>query len=151
MKPLALASWRLRLSVKQTLLIITAALTLMIAVLAARDLMSNLDRAAQTRDLRAAIAVSDQLFQATGAVSVERDLALALLQAPEGEAIGELGPLLQGARQEADRTVAAALAALDQRGLENMAELRGQLAAHYQPHAATQASARPGTLTRPGS
>jgi signal transduction histidine kinase/ActR/RegA family two-component response regulator len=132
MKPLTLPSWPLRLSVKQTLLIITAALTLMIAVLAARDLMSNLDRAAQTRDLRAAIAVSDQLFQATGAVSVERDLALALLQAPQGEAIGELGPMLQAAREEADRTVTAALAALDQHGLESMAELRGELAAHYQ-------------------
>jgi signal transduction histidine kinase/ActR/RegA family two-component response regulator len=118
--------------VRQTLLVITAALTLTIAVLSARDLMSNLERAAQMRDLRAGVAVSDQLFEATGAVSVERDLALAMLQAPDRQAIGELGPMLSAARQQSDETVEAALAALNQRGLENLSELRTELGAHYQ-------------------
>jgi signal transduction histidine kinase/ActR/RegA family two-component response regulator len=154
MKGLKLPAWRFHLSVRQTLLIITAAMTLMIAVLSARELVENVERAARTRDLRAAIAVSDSLFGATGAVSVERDLALAMLQAGDGETAGDLAPMLHAARQNSDRLVQAALTALDQRGLEDLSELRGELDAHSQQMRALrprldEAFAAPGARTDP--
>ena len=124
-------TWPLQLSIRQTLLVIMAALTLMIALLSARAVLTNIDRAAQTQNLRAAIDVSDGLFGATGAVSVERDLALAMLQAPDAEAVEELAPLLTEARQRSDQAVEAALVALDQRGLESLAAVGAQLRARF--------------------
>jgi signal transduction histidine kinase/ActR/RegA family two-component response regulator len=131
MTQFVLSAWRPRLTVRNTLLAITAGLTLMIAILSARDLMANTDRASRTRDLRAAIEVSDHLFSATGAVSVERDLALAMLQAPDPETAESLAPLLAEAREEADAAVSGALAALDQRGLESLGSIRTKLDEDY--------------------
>jgi signal transduction histidine kinase/ActR/RegA family two-component response regulator len=127
MKGPSLSRWRLRLSIRQTLLAITAGLTLMIAILSARALLDNTERAWRTQDLRAAIAVSDQLFDATSEISVERDLALAMLQAQDSEISLALAPMLQESRQHSDAAVSAALAALDQPGSEELSGVRAEL------------------------
>ncbi len=114
-------------SIRLILLAITAGLTLMIALLAGQALLANYNRLRTTEELSAAIAISDQLFDATGKISIERDLALSMLQARDAETIASLSEPLAAARQDADRSVAAALAALAALQRPELADLRRQL------------------------
>src|SRR5690349_1090885 len=82
------------LSIRHLLLVMTAALTLMIVLLAVLDLYTNAQRLTRSYQLRDAVAVSDRLFDASEAVSVERDLALAMLHAPDAETAASLRPQL---------------------------------------------------------
>jgi signal transduction histidine kinase/ActR/RegA family two-component response regulator/HAMP domain-containing protein len=135
MSPLHLlrgASERLaRLSIRHILIAITAALTLLIALLSARDLMGDGQRLRQAYELRDAIAVSDQLFNATSAVSVERDLVLSMLQAGDDDTRASLQPALGESRRASDSAVAAAVAALDQPHLSELGPLRIELDRRY--------------------
>jgi signal transduction histidine kinase/ActR/RegA family two-component response regulator len=113
------------------LLLITAALTLMIALLAARDLYTNEQRLSRSYDLRGAIEVSDQLFDASGKISIERDFSLSMLQASDAETIASLSASLEDSRQSADASVAASLAALDRVSSPELADLRRRLGERY--------------------
>jgi signal transduction histidine kinase/ActR/RegA family two-component response regulator len=121
----------LSLSIRHILLAITAGLTLMIALLAGRELFANFEQLKSARELRDAIAISDQLFDATGKISIERDLALSMLQANDAETVDSLNDALVESRRSADQSVEAALAALDQRALPELADLRRQLERRY--------------------
>jgi signal transduction histidine kinase/ActR/RegA family two-component response regulator len=116
-----------RLSIRRLLLIVTAALTLTIALLAARDLYANAQRLNQAHELRSAIEVSDRLFDAAGAIAVERDLAVAMLQSDDPATIESLAPALAESRAAADASVGAARAALDAFEPPGLDELRGAL------------------------
>ncbi len=109
------------LSIRQLLLVITAGLTLMVALLSARDLYANAQRLERAQTLSAAIATSDLMFDATAKIAVERDLALSMLRAPDAETIDTLRPALIEARAGADAAVEASLAALsDAEGLSGL-------------------------------
>jgi signal transduction histidine kinase/ActR/RegA family two-component response regulator len=115
------------ISIRLILLAITTCLTLMIALLAGQALLSNYNRLKTTQELRAAIAISDQLFDATGKISIERDLALSMLQARDADTIASLSEPLADARRDADQSVSAALAALDTNPRPELAALRTQI------------------------
>jgi signal transduction histidine kinase/CheY-like chemotaxis protein len=115
------------LSIRQVLLAITAALSLMIALLAGRELWVNFDRLDIAQDLRAAISVSDELFDATGKISIERDLAVSMLQTNDAETIEALRQPLEESRRAADLSVSNSLAAIDRSRQPEFANLRGQL------------------------
>lgn len=117
------------LSIRQLLLVMTAGLTLMIMLLAALDLYANAQRLGRSYQLRDAVAVSDQLFDASEAVSVERDLALAMLHAPDAETAATLQPQLATSRAQADRTIVQAFSALDRLSSSNLTVLRRRLEA----------------------
>ncbi len=120
-----------RLSIRQLLLIVTAALTLTIALLAARDLYANAQRLNQAHELRAAIDVSDRLFDAAGQIAVERDLAVAMLQSDDQETTESLSPALLESRVAVDQSVEAALSALNAFASPGLDELRGALNARH--------------------
>jgi signal transduction histidine kinase/ActR/RegA family two-component response regulator len=120
-----------RLTIRHILLIVTAGLTLMIALMAGRDLYANAERLSRAHELRAAMATSDSLFDATGAIAIERDLALAMLQAGDAETVASLSPLLGESRTGADTAVNTALAALETETAPDLVALRAELAARH--------------------
>ncbi len=131
MAPIDLSAFNVSLSIRQILIVITAGLTLMIALLAGRDLYANAERLGRAHDLRDAIAVSDQLFDATSKISVERDLALAMLQSDDAATIEALAPSLAESRALTDAAVAATRSALERYPLFEQEELRSALQSRY--------------------
>ncbi len=119
------------LSIRNVLLLIAAALTLMIALLSARDLYANAQRLHDASDLRDASAMSEQLFDATEKVSIERDVALSLLQANDADTIASLEPQLLESRRLADASVTRTLAALDRFHAPELTFLRQNLSDRY--------------------
>jgi signal transduction histidine kinase/ActR/RegA family two-component response regulator len=119
------------LSIRNVLLLIAAGLTLMIALLSARDLYANAQRLHDASELRDASAMSDQLFDATEKVSIERDLALSLLQATDTDTIASLEPQLLEGRRLADASVARTLAALNRFQAPELTVLRRNLSERY--------------------
>jgi signal transduction histidine kinase/CheY-like chemotaxis protein len=120
-----------RLTIRQFLVAITAGLALTIALLAARDLYANVQRLERTHELRDAIAASDHLFDATGQVAVERDLALAMLQSDDAVMVETLAPTLAESRRAADTAVDAALGALDGFEVSELSDLRNGLRSRH--------------------
>jgi signal transduction histidine kinase/ActR/RegA family two-component response regulator len=120
-----------RLTIRQILLITTVGLTLMLVVFMVRDLMSNAQRLSRAYELRAGIAMSDYLFDATERVSVERDLALAMLQASDPLIVEELAPRLRESRAESDQAVNIAIAELRRFDLPELEHLRQSLQSRH--------------------
>ncbi|HVK81204.1 MAG TPA: hypothetical protein VM915_11400, partial [Verrucomicrobiae bacterium] len=116
-------------TIQHILILITAGLTLMIALLSGRDLYTNSERLGRAHALRDAIAVSDLLFDATNNVSVERDLALAMLQSSDSETSASLAPALADSRRLADASLAQALTALGEVRAPHLEEMRATLTA----------------------
>ena len=114
-------------SIRIILLAITAGLSLMIVLLAGQTLLANHNRLKAVEELRAAISISDQLFDATGKISVERDLALSMLQARDDESIASLGASLARARADADTSVQTALVALGRQPGSELGGLSDQI------------------------
>jgi signal transduction histidine kinase/ActR/RegA family two-component response regulator len=119
------------LSFRQLLIMLTAALTLIVALLAARDLYLNSTRLTRAYDLREAIETSDLLFDATAKIAVERDLVLSMLHAPDAETVDLLRPTLIEARREADAAVYASIAALDEHPNQALGNLRRAFESQY--------------------
>src|SRR5882757_2345431 len=94
------------------LLLITGALTLMISFLAAKDVYGNWQRLTQIRALKDATISSDQLFDAVEKLSVERDIALSMLQASDTDTVDNLRERLGESRQAADQALRASMATL---------------------------------------
>lgn len=120
-----------QLTIRHILLLVTAGLTLIIVLLAARDLYANAQRLGRAYQLQDAMATSDHLFDATGAISIERDLALAALQASDAATVASLVPLLEESRTIADTAVTGALSALQADALPDLERLRRELAARH--------------------
>lgn len=116
-------------SIRDILLLITGALTLIIALLAAKEMYGNWQRLSDIRSLKSASALSDQLFDATEKLSVERDIALSILNAPDEVTAADLRPRLMESRHDSDEALRAAMTALDGYDFPELSGLRGQIRA----------------------
>lgn len=118
-----------QLSIRDILLLITGALTLIIVLLAAKEMYGNWQRLSDIRTLRSASTLSDQLFDATEKLSVERDIALSMLNAPDADAIADLRPRLMESRRDTDKALHAGMTALDGYDFPELSRLRGEIKA----------------------
>jgi signal transduction histidine kinase/CheY-like chemotaxis protein len=118
------------ISLRRILLLVTGALTLIIALAAAWSVYSDWRRLSDITELRDATTLSDRLFDATERLSVERDIALSMLQAEDADTIENLRPRLEESREASDAALAATVAALDQHALPNLGELRQRIESH---------------------
>lgn len=116
-------------SVRDILLLITGALTLIIALLAAREMYGDWQRLSDIRSLKSASALSDQLFDATEKLSVERDITLSMLNAPGSDTVADLRPRLMESRHDTDEALRGAMTALDGYDFPELAGLRGEIKA----------------------
>jgi PAS domain S-box-containing protein len=121
---------RPQLSIRDILLLITGALTLIIALLAAKEMYGNWQRLTDIRTLKSASALSDQLFDATEKLSVERDIALSMLRAPDADAVADLRPRLMESRHDTDGALHAAMTALGGYDFPELSALRSKIKAH---------------------
>jgi len=119
-----------RLSLRSILLLIIGSLTLIIMLLAGRNLYGDWQRLADIRELRDGAISSDQLFDAAEKLAVERDVALSMLFTRDTETIDELRLRLKESRQAADEALRATAASLDQYTFPELAPLRAQIEAH---------------------
>jgi PAS domain S-box-containing protein len=102
------------LSIRTILLATFGALTLTIAMFSAVQLFEDGRRIAAIGRLKAASAVSDRIIEASEALSLERDIALSLLNASDAATAQALRPRLEEARRGADASLARVSAALAQ-------------------------------------
>ena len=117
-------------TLRRILLLVTGALTLIIALLASKGVYDNWSRLTDIRALQTAMISSDQLFDATEKLSVERDIALSMLQARDADTIEELRPRLTESRQAADEALGGAMLALNRYTFPEVTTLRGQVETH---------------------
>jgi PAS domain S-box-containing protein len=101
-----------RLSIRGILLLTVGALTLIIALLVAQEMHRNWERLTVLRGLKDAIFLSDQIFNVTDAVSIERDIAISMLETPDRDFANGLAERLGAARSSMDATQRATTAAL---------------------------------------
>ena len=118
------------LSIRQTLMLITGALTLMITALAAKDMYGNWIRLRDIQTLEDATGLSDRLFDATERLSVERDVSLAMLRAPDFETVEDLRPRLVDSRKGTDQAVRASITGMDHFGFQELSDLRAKILAN---------------------
>jgi PAS domain S-box-containing protein len=111
-------------------MLITGALTLMITLLAAKDIYGNWVRLANIQTLKSASALSDRLFDATERLSVERDVALSMLQAPDPDSIDDLRMRLDESRENTIKTLRASIAALKGFEFPELSALGEKIGAH---------------------
>ncbi|HWA00217.1 MAG TPA: ATP-binding protein [Caulobacterales bacterium] len=119
-------------SIGLLLLSITGALTLMIAALSIEDLQRNMRRLKDLENLKGAMTVGDQLFSAAEDISLERDISIAMLSAPDVETARDLNARLAEARAATDPAVAAALAGTSRYRIEHLSELRASVGTRMQ-------------------
>lgn len=117
-------------SIRDILLLITGALTLIIALLAAKEMYGNWQRLNDIRSLKAASTLSDQLFDATEKLSVERDITLSMLNAPDEEAVTDLEPRLRESRHDTDEALQASMTALNSYNFPELSGLRDKIRMH---------------------
>jgi PAS domain S-box-containing protein len=117
-------------SIRQILVLITGVLTLTITLFAIKDSYDNWLSLRNIEALKDASILSDQLFGAAEQLSVERDVALSILQTAEQDTIDNLRPRLAESRQGTDATLRASIAALSSFGFPELSDLGGQIDAH---------------------
>ena len=116
-------------SIRQILVGITAALAVMIAVLAGNEMVRDWVRLKDIEGLGQASLVSDKIFDAADRFSLERDIALSLLQAADSETIDTMRPRLEESRRGAVAALGATLAMLGRSGFAELPELRARMEA----------------------
>ncbi len=119
-------------SIRNILLLITAGLTIVIALLATRDLVSDAQRVTRAHQLRDAITLSDRLFVVAENVATERDLALSMLHASDADTLAALQPRLEDSRGLADSSMRAAFEALNRYKLPQLDASHHQLEVSYE-------------------
>ena len=117
-------------SLRRLLLLIIGALTLLITLLAGTNVYGDFQRLTNIQALRDGALSSDQLFDATEKMAVERDIALSMLYVPDMETIDALRPRLLESRDAADEALRLTAASLDQYTFPELVELRQQIASH---------------------
>ena len=117
-------------SIRQTLMLITGALTLMITLLAAENIYGNWIRLTKIQTLKDASVISDRLFDATERLSVERDVALSMLHAPDSDTVDNLRPRLAESRMATVETLRASIVALKRFGFPELSALGEKIGAH---------------------
>ena len=121
---------RPQMSIRAILLLIIGALTLMIALLAAREMYGNWQRLTSILALRDASVISNGLFDATEKLAVERDVSLSMLHAPDPDSVADLRPRLIESRQAADNALRVSLTALNRYSFPELTGLRGAIRDH---------------------
>jgi len=89
-----------------------SAMTLIIALLVAKDVYVNWQQLEKIRSLKGAILMSDKLFDATEKFSEERDIAYTILHAPDADTANKLRARLEERRQAADVALGNGMEAL---------------------------------------
>jgi PAS domain S-box-containing protein len=120
----------IQMSLRSLLLFAVSALTLIIALLAVEVSYENWSRLSKLSSLKDAIVISDRMFDATEKFSLERDIAMSMLSAPDSQMIGELRPRLEQSRRDADEAMRLTTAALDDYDFEALNALRNNTQAH---------------------
>lgn len=113
--------------IRAILLLTISALTLIILLLASKELYANWRELAKIRSLKAAVVMSDQLFDATEKLAEERDIAYTVLHASDRVTIDSLQTRLSESGQAADIAFAATMKALDAYDFPEMAKLRDDM------------------------
>jgi PAS domain S-box-containing protein len=117
-------------SIRQMLIAITAALTVMIALFTTRDIYDNWQRLGVVENLRDASVLSDRLFGASETLAVERDVALAMLQAADRDTVENLRPRLAEMRKGTVEALRDSLASLSRFGFAELEGVTTSMIAH---------------------
>jgi PAS domain S-box-containing protein len=118
-----------KLSLGQVLVAITSALTLIIALLAARSMYENWVELRNVRALNQASELGDRIFDAVEQLSVERDIAVSILHVADRDIADSLLPRLQESRDGADDALRLSLLSLDRFSLPELTPLRDKISA----------------------
>ncbi len=100
---------------------------MMITLLCAGDLYSEINHLMRIRALNAATVLADKLYGATDKLSVERDITLSILAARDADTIDELRPRLSDSRREADAALAASISGLRGYKFQDLTGLREKI------------------------
>jgi signal transduction histidine kinase len=111
------------LSIRTILLATISVLTLLIALLMAKEMYVQWRRLADVRTLNEATTLGDRMFDFAEALSVERDITFFLLYAPDQESAEPLRARLEKDRKQTDATFAGTLEALRRPHFSNMKAL----------------------------
>jgi hypothetical protein len=116
-----------RPSIRRILFTALGALTLMITVLSATDLYSEVTHLIRIRALNDATVLADKLYGATDKLSLERDISLSLLAAQDSDTIDELRPRLLESRRQADAALATSIAGLRGYAFQDLTDVREKI------------------------
>jgi two-component system, cell cycle sensor histidine kinase and response regulator CckA len=119
-----------RLSLRRILLLIIGSLTLIITLLAGRNVYGDWQRLTNIRALRDGAASSDQLFNAAEKLAVERDVALSMLYTPDSDTVDDLRVRLEESRRDADMALRDIATSLDHYTFPELSSLRQQIESH---------------------
>lgn len=97
------------LSLRTILLLTVSILTLLIVMMATREVYIEWKQLSKIQSLKQAVLFSDELFDATEKLSIERDIAFTMLHASDSDTIDRLRPNLKRSRQEVDGALSVAL------------------------------------------
>jgi len=121
---------RFHTSLRSLLLFAVSALTLIIALFAVEVTYENATRLGKLTSLKDAIVISDRMFDATEKFTLERDIAMSILHAPDGQMIDELRVRLGQARRGADESMRLTMQSLDAYDFEALSALRNNAQSH---------------------
>ena len=102
------------LSIRNLLLLTIGALTLLITLMAVESIYREWGQLSRIHSLQQAAAISDQLFDASEKLSVERDVTFAMLHSSDPSIVTSLHLSLMNSREAVDRTLKPALEELKQ-------------------------------------
>ncbi|MDE3061217.1 MAG: hypothetical protein KGJ06_09415, partial [Pseudomonadota bacterium] len=118
------------LSIQNTLWLTVSVLTLLIAGLVMQEVYVQWQQLQKIESLKEATLFSDKLFDATEKFSIERDVAFAMLHAPDDQAVASLRSRLKESRSYADNAFAATMEAAAQYTFPELTELKKNIEAH---------------------
>jgi len=118
------------ISIRTILLLTISALTFLIVIFAAQGLYVEWERLDKITTLKNAARLSDMLFDANEKLTVERDIALTILDATDTESIERLKPHLLESRARADAAMSGVLHSLTQYDFSELPQLQGKIIAH---------------------
>jgi len=116
-----------RLAIRNILLLTVGALTLVIAILVLHEVYGEWQRLEKIESLKDAMNLSDQLFNATENLSVERDIAATMLYAPDAATVNDLKPRLEESRKRTDGAMSAAMQMLKTYAFPELAGLQEKI------------------------
>lgn len=119
-----------QLSIRDTLLLTIGALTLLIAVLTTQQTYHTWQRLTKIQSLQQATTLSDMLFDAMEELSVERDVAFAMLHSRDAETTAELQTRLKNSRREVDNALGVTIQILKRYNYPELTDLHDRIQSH---------------------
>jgi hypothetical protein len=110
-------------SIYDILLLTIGSLTLLIVLLSSEDTYESWVRLGKIQSLRTAMTLSDNLFDSTSKLAVERDITLSILYAPNENILNNLRPRLEESRQGSDDSLKRTLIELQKYNFPELASL----------------------------